>query len=59
MAVKISEVKLSPQEVTVGETITITIKAVDVTWGILKNDFVDWNKIKNSLSNWRYVLNHH
>ena len=59
MAVKISEVRISPQEVTVGQTITITIKAVDVSWGIIKNDFVNWNEIKTKLTNWRSVLNHH
>lgn len=59
MAVKISEVKITPQEVTVGQTITITITAVDVSWEILKNDFTNWNEIKTELSNWKSVLNHH
>lgn len=59
MAIKISEVKVSPQTATVGETITITITAVDVTWGVIKNDFTDWNEIKTNLTNWRSVLNYH
>lgn len=58
MAVKISEVKISPQTATVGQTITITIKAVDVSWGTIKTDFANWNEIKTKLSNWRSVLNY-
>lgn len=59
MAVKISDVKISPQEATVGQTITITITAVDVSWGIIKNDYANWNEIKTELANWRSVLNYH
>ena len=59
MAVKISEISISPQEATVGQTITITITAVDVSWEIIKNDFDNWNEITTELTNWRSVLNYH
>lgn len=59
MAVKITDVKITPQEVTVGETITIVVSAVDVTWEIIKQDFETWNDIKTELSNWKALLNHH
>ena len=58
MAVKISNVKVSPQEVTVGQSITITITAVDVSWDVIKNEFTNWNELKTELSNWRSVLNY-
>lgn len=59
MAIKISGVNVTPQEVTVGETITITITAVDVTWEIIKEDFENWNQITTELSNWKSVVNYH
>jgi len=59
MAVKINEVTITPMEVTVGQTITITISAVDVNWEIIKNEFENWTDIKNELSNWKSVLNYH
>lgn len=59
MAVKISNVTILPTEVTVGQTITVTITAVDVTWEIVKNEFENWNEIKTELSNWNSVLNYH
>lgn len=59
MAVKISNIEISSQEVTVGSIITITITAVDVSWEIIKDDFTSWNEINTELSNWRSVLNHY
>jgi hypothetical protein len=59
MAVKISNITVSPQEVAVGQSITITITAVDVSWGVIKNEFTNWNELKTELSNWKSVLNHH
>ena len=59
MAVKISSITMSPNEVKVGQSFTVTIAAVDVTWEILKNEFENWNKIKTERSNWRDVLNYH
>ena len=60
MAVKITEITISPKsEVTVGSSITITVKAVDVTWEIIKEDFTSWNAIKNNNTNWNTILNHH
>lgn len=59
MAVKISNVTILPSEVTVGELITVTITAVDVTWGVIKDEFENWNEIKTELSNWKSVVNHH
>ena len=52
MAVKITDITISPKnEVTVGQTITITIKAVDVTWGVIKEDFSNWNTLKTNNNN--------
>ena len=59
MAVKISNVAILPNEVTVGQTITITITAVDVTWEVLKNEFKNWNNVKTEFSNWNSVINYH
>lgn len=59
MAVKISNVQITPNEVKVGQTFTVTITAIDVTWEVLKNEFINWNEIKTELSNWREVLNYH
>lgn len=60
MAVKITDITISPKnEVTVGQTITITIKAVDVTWGVIKEDFSNWNTLKTNNNNWNAILNHH
>lgn len=59
MAVKIDSIKLVPNEVTVGQSFTITITAVDVNWQVVKNEFQNWNEIKTDLSNWRSVLNYH
>lgn len=58
MAVKISGVTVSPQTVTVGQTVTITVTAVDVTWDVIKNEFTDWEAVSN-LTNWKSVLNYH
>lgn len=59
MAVKINSVKISPQQATVGQTITITVTAVDVSWKVIKNEFTNWNEIKTEESNWRLILNYH
>lgn len=59
MAVKISEVIITPKQVTVGQTINITIVAMDVDWQTIKNDFETWTDIRNELSNWKSVLNYH
>ena len=59
MAVKISEVTILPNVVKVGETFTVTITAVDVTWEVIKNDFKTWNDIKTDLNSWNSVLNYH
>ena len=59
MAVKISDVTILPSEATVGQTIKITITAVDVTWEVIKNEFENWNDVKTELSNWNSVVNYH
>ena len=58
MAVKISEISVHPSVVNVGETFTVTITAVDVTWEVIKNEFETWNDIKTDFTNWRSVLNY-
>lgn len=60
MAVKITDIIITPKtEVTVGESITITIKAVDVTWEVIKEDFSNWNTLKTNNTNWNTILNYH
>lgn len=59
MAIKINQVTVNPTQVTVGQTFTVTISAVDVTWSEIKKDFQNWNEIKTELANWRSVLNYH
>lgn len=58
MAVMIKDVSITPSEVIVGQTITITITALDVTWEVIKEEFTDWNEIAE-LSNWKSVMNYH
>lgn len=59
MAVSIKSVVITPNQVTVGSQITITVKAEDVTWNTIKTDFSSWNDIKTSLANWKAVQNYH
>ena len=58
MSVRITNVALSANEVTVGQTITITIYAEETVWDNLKNDFVNWNEVRFSFTNWRKVLDY-
>lgn len=59
MAIQIIEVNVSPKEVIVGDPITVTIVAAEVTWDTIKNNYTDWEQIKTDLSNWQSVLNYH
>ena len=58
MSIRITNVALSANEVTVGQTITITIYAEETVWDSLKNDFVNWNEVRFSFTNWRKVLDY-
>ena len=58
MAVAIKGVSVTPNVTTVGQAITITITAEDVSWNTIKNDFRDWNEIKTTRSNWNAVTNY-
>lgn len=57
MAVSIQNVTITPNVTTVGQTITIKVSAVDVTWGTIKTEFANWNEVK-ALTNWNSVKNH-
>ena len=59
MAVSIKSITITPMTVNVGDSVTIKVKAEDVTWKTIKTDFKTWNDIKTTLSNWRSVLNYH
>ena len=65
MAVMIKNVVITKEDSTVpvafkvGETVKITITAVDVTWEVIKEEFTNWNGIKTGLSNWSSVMNYH
>lgn len=59
MAVKISNIQVTPAVATVGQTIKITVTAVDVNWEVIKTDFTNWTAIKNDFPNWTSVLNYH
>ena len=48
-----------PLEVTVGESITVTVTAVDITWDYIKEHSTDWNGVKNDYANWNSILNYH
>lgn len=58
MAIKISEVAISPQSATVGQTVTVTIKATDVDWSVLRDDFTSWENIRTEFTDWKSVLNY-
>ena len=59
MAIKISDVTILPTTVSVGETFTITITAVDVTWEVIKQDFENWEEISTEFTTWNSILNYH
>ncbi len=58
MAVSIEAVSITPNVATVGQTITITITAEDVSWNTIKTKFESWEAVKTSFSNWKEVKNH-
>ena len=58
MAVLIESVSIAPNVVTLGQTITITVSAEDVSWGTIKQKFNSWETIKASVSNWKEVKNY-
>ena len=58
MSIRITNIALSANEVTVGQTITITVYAEETVWDNLKNDFVNWNEVRFSFTNWRKVLDY-
>lgn len=58
MAVKVKSVTVTPQNATVGQTITITIVAEDSSWKTIKEDFLSWDSIKNFGSSWKKIFNH-
>ena len=55
MSVLIRTVNISPDEVNVGESITIHVYAEEATWSTLKSDFKTWEDVKQSFSNWDKV----
>ena len=57
MAVKVKSVTVTPQNATVGQTITITIVAEDSSWKTIKEDFLSWNSIRNFGSRWKKIFN--
>lgn len=59
MAISVKSVLITPNVVTVGQQITITIVAEDVTWNTIKNEFADWNEVATTLTNWKAVQNYH
>ena len=59
MAISVKSVLITPSNVTVGQQITITVRAEDVTWNTIKTDFSTWNDVKTTLTNWKAVQNYH
>ena len=59
MAISVKSILITPNNVTVGAPITITVRAEDVTWNTIKNDFTSWNEVKTKLTNWKAVQNYH
>lgn len=58
MTIKITEIMLEPQNVSVGELVTIGIKVRENTWEYIKEDHIDWQDIKANFSNWQEVKNY-
>ena len=58
MAVQIRDVTVSPNNVTVGQSVTVTVLAIDVCWGDLKNDFTTWGEVRRRFANWNKVKNY-
>ena len=55
MPVRINSVNITPSEVTVGQTVTITVSAEDIIWNNLKVEFTNWLEVENNFSNWKDV----
>lgn len=58
MAVQIKDVTISPNNVTVGQLVTVTVSAIDACWEDLKNDFTTWGEVRRSFTNWNKVKNY-
>lgn len=58
MAVRILNVSVTPNVVTVGQPISVVIAAEEIEWSNLKNDFTSWGEVKHSFTNWNKVLNY-
>lgn len=58
MAVQIKGVTVSPNLVTVGQTVTVTVLAEEIDWGNLARDFTTWGEVRRSFANWNRVQNY-
>lgn len=57
--IKISKITIEPQVATVGQNVTITIIADDVSWQTIKDDFTSWDNLKTLLTDWSSIFNYH
>lgn len=58
MAVQIKGVTVSPNLVTVGQAVTVTVLAEEICWENLAQDFTTWGEVRRSFANWNKVKNY-
>lgn len=58
MSIRILSVAVTPNVVTVGQPISVTVSVDEVEWNNLKSDFSSWGEVKHSFANWNKVLNY-
>lgn len=55
MAVNITEVIITPQTTTVGNSVLIQVRASDNSWGNIKEIFTSWQTIKDNAVSWQDI----
>lgn len=57
MAVKITDVTITPQSTTVNQSLFIQVGVVENNWSGVKKVYSSWQSIKNSFSSWAGLKN--
>jgi hypothetical protein len=57
MAIKITDVKLTPQTTTVGHSVLVEIKVGENTWESVIADYATWQDVKDGLLTWQDIYN--
>lgn len=58
MPIRIRNVVITPNETTVGQLVSITVTAEDISWGNLQTDFTTWGEVRRSFTDWNHVKNY-